>query len=231
MVTRGASRPVRVTAVSASEQTRSDTVQMVTTTSRLTGVSLSMTPAKVALLGSPISLVAATTPAGLTGVEYLYKVGVQSGGAWSWTILRSWSPTVAASWTPVLAGNYSVLVYAREAGSVQAYQVFKSYAYLVSTLSAVDLTATPPSSIGIGTRLTFIASATGGCDLRYRFRIGYADATGWHWTELTQGTYTTANTCTWTPTAARSYACVVYVRENGSLAMYQVYKSLAVTVK
>ena len=58
--------------------------------------------------------------------------------------------------------------------------------------------------------------------MQYQFRVGYADAAGWHWTALTNG-YTTTASCTWTPTTANAYTLVVWARQLGHTANYDQY--------
>ena len=54
------------------------------------------------------------------------------------------------------------------------------------------------------------------------FRVGYTNASGWVWTNLTS-TYTTTPTVTWTPTTASTYTLVVWARLIGHTANYDQY--------
>ena len=59
--------------------------------------------------------------------------------------------------------------------------------------------------------------------------MGYADAAGWHWTNLTTG-YTPTVSCSSTPTVIRSYTLVVWARLIGHTANYDQYAALNYTV-
>ena len=70
------------------------------------------------------------------------------------------------------------------------------------------------------TPITLTATPTGGGgQVQYLFRVGYTDAAGWHWTNLTAG-YTTTATCIWAPLAAGTYTLVVWARLLGHTANY-----------
>ena len=92
-------------------------------------------------------------------------------------------------------------------------------------VSAVTLTVRPASPQLMGTAVTLTAAPTdNGGQVQYLFRAGYADAAGWHWTNI-NGSYTTTASCTWTPSLAETYTLVVWAREVGHTANYDAYAS------
>ena len=57
-------------------------------------------------------------------------------------------------------------------------------------LTSVALTANLASPQVVNTPITLIATPTDGGTVEYKFRAGYTDAAGWHWSDLTGYTTT-----------------------------------------
>lgn len=87
-------------------------------------------------------------------------------------------------------------------------------------LRAVTLTTDLLSPQAINTPITLTATAVCRDPVQFRFRAGYQDAAGWHWTELRD--YSTTASCIWTPAEARLYTLVTLARTQGSMRAYDV---------
>jgi hypothetical protein len=84
------------------------------------------------------------------------------------------------------------------------------------TLSSVSLTGNPAPPIDAGTPVALAASAVGGYQLQYKFQV--KDASGW----TTIRDYQSADTCTWTPSAAGYYEIRALARSTGSSRQYDM---------
>lgn len=136
---------------------------------------------------------------------------------------NGWSCT----WMPGTAGLYQLSAKATDSATS------------TSTSSAVEvdvkgatLTASPASTCAVYTPILLTASAEHFTNPEYCFRVGYPDpGTGQMlYVDLSSPPYGAANTCTWTPTEARSWTVVVRIREVGSTATLQAYKGINYTV-
>ena len=88
------------------------------------------------------------------------------------------------------------------------------------------LSAAPASPQPVHTAIKLTATPSGGGgQVTYLFRVGYADTTGWHWTNLTTG-YTTTASCSWTPASVGTYTLMVWARLLGHTADYDQSQSL-----
>jgi hypothetical protein len=99
-----------------------------TITPPLTAVGLAASPPSPQPVSTAITLTA--TPTGGAVVQYLFRVGYISGGAWTWTIIRGWGASPTCGWTPAVARTYSLQVSAREMGSTAA--VYRTVSYTVT---------------------------------------------------------------------------------------------------
>ena len=197
----------------------------------LTAVALTANPPSPQPVTTPVTLNA--TPTGGSGqVQYLFRVGYEDATGWHWTNLTtSYTSTASCSWTPASVRTYTLVVWARLRGHTTNFDQYASLTYLATPppLSAVTLAVTPSSPRPANTPVTLTATPTGGGQVTYLFRVGYEDAAGWHWSNLTTS-YTTSASCTWTPTAAGTYTLVVWARLLGHTANYDRYASLSYQV-
>jgi formylglycine-generating enzyme required for sulfatase activity len=98
-----------------------------------------------------------------------------------------------------------------------------------AAVTGVTLSSTPPSPVRVGTPVTLRAVATPAGAVAYKFRVGIKSGASYGWTTLRE--YSTTATCLWTPATSATYSLVVYARTVGSTAAYEVFKSIALTVK
>lgn len=201
-------------------------ITVVDNSTPISAVSLSAAPTSPRMVNTAITLTA--TPVNGISPEYKYRVGYQDATGWHWTDLNTtYTAAKTKSWTPIIARNYSLVVWAREAGHTANYDCYSSIPFTVTPgaggpLTAVTLGTSPTSPQMINSNITLTATKTGGTNVEYKYRAGYQDATGWHWADL-NSTYTTSNTFTWKPTVAHTYSLVVWAREMGHTANYDVY--------
>jgi outer membrane protein assembly factor BamB/uncharacterized membrane protein len=192
----------------------------------LSAVRLQATPTASCPTGTPVTLKALPTNGAV--VTYQFRVGRKVNGAWQWTVQQPYSPAATCVWTPQQAGSYSLVVLARE-GIRAPVSTALAFTATAPAPTAVTLTASPVSPAFTGTLVTLNASAQGGQDVQYQFRIGRKVNGVWQWT--TQQTYSSVATCDWTPTLPDSYALTVWARSTGSMRSYEVYRTLAFVVK
>ena len=76
--------------------------------------------------------------------------------------------------------------------------------------------------------MTLSATAVGGQQAVYKFKAGYEDDAGWHWSDL--NSYNSSSTCTWTPAISAKYTLVAMARENGDTENYAAFSSMQYTV-
>jgi hypothetical protein len=144
-------------------------------------------------------------------------------------VVRSYSTTNTWTWntTGYTAGAYMIEVDVRSAGSSAAYEAYKAISYSLVTSSpatGATLTAGPASPQPIGTQVTFTAGGIGGSgSYEYKF-ILINGSTG---TKVQN--YSPTNAWTWNTAgyAAGSYKVEVDVRNAGSSAAYEAYKTIS----
>jgi subtilisin family serine protease len=141
---------------------------------------------------------------------YQYQWVVWDGTAW--TLARDWSTSNTFAWTPSAANaSYRIAAYVRSAWSSRAGELSAIQAFPVGLLVS-NLTLTPSAAAprGVGTAVTFTATASGGeAPYQYQFVIG--DGTSW---SVARG-WSTSNTFTWTPMVANAaYRVGVHTRSN-----------------
>lgn len=219
----GAARALVVTATATAFSSASDAVQADTAKVPLSAVALSAVPSALHLPNTPITLTAA--PTGGNRVEYQFKAGRQDAAGWHWTAIRNYQAGASCAWTPGSAGLYTLVAYAREVGSVKAYDVLgTTICRILAPLSALKLATMPPAPQPFGTPITLTATPTGGAQVEYQFRAGYQSAGSWHWSVVRD--YAPIATCAWTPAEARRYTLAVWAREHGSAIPYAIADSL-----
>ena len=162
-------------------------------------------------------------------MQYLFRVGYTDAAGWHWTNLTAvYTSTATCIWTPSATGTYTLVVWARIVGHTANYDRYATLNYQVTVppISVVTLAATPTSPQPANTPITLTATPTGGGgQVQYLFRMGYTDAAGWHWTDLTAA-YTTTAACTWTPAIPGTYSLVVWARLVGHTANYDKYATI-----
>ncbi len=152
---------------------------------------------------------------------YTYQFWVWNGLDWS--VGRGWSTTPTWTWIPPAPGAYSVQVWIRNAGSVARYDAWRGAAHTVgdaTPLTVTSLVADQSFPVPQGTPVTWTASAVGGTGpFTYKFFVydGVAWSAGNDWS--------TKPTWTWVPTAAGTYSFQVWVRNAGSGANLDAFRS------
>jgi hypothetical protein len=170
----------------------------------------------------------AHVPSGYNGtLEYMFLVANESDQVF--TVFRDYATSNMAQWTAPAIGRYAVRVLARAVGSTAASEFAGTTPFFDVSHSALSLTAlttATSSPTTTGTAITWAARAKGGSagPLQYQFWVYSAD-TGW---KLGQP-YGSSSTFTWTPTWADQgeHVVQVWVRNNGSTATYEAWRSSA----
>ena len=193
----------------------------------LTAVALAASPASPQITNTAIKLTATPTFNGGT-VQYLFRVGYMSATGLQWSnISTGYSNSASCTWTPTVAGSYYLVVWGRIVGSSNNYDQYAMipYTVLIPPITNVVLTTTPASPQFANTVVKLTAAVTGGGgQVQYMFRVGYTNASGWVWTNLTSA-YTTIPTVNWTPATANTYTLVVWARIIGHTASYDKFAS------
>ncbi len=85
------------------------------------------------------------------------------------------------------------------------------------------------AAMAVNTPVTLTAAPLGGVNVEYKYRLGYRDTAGWHWSDL-RG-FSPGQTCIWNPAEARSYTVLALAREVGTSVPFQTYASLSLTIR
>jgi hypothetical protein len=172
-----------------------------------------------AVVEQPVTWTATATGG---AAPYTYQFWVYDGA--EWRLGRDWSPSATWVWTPAAAGSYSFQVWARHAGSsnrLDAFRPFGPYtARKPSVLTVRTLTADRVAPTPAGTPVTWRAVARGGIGPHtYQFWVwnGRVWSIGRDWGATP--------TWAWIPAAAGTYVFQVWVRNAGSAASYDAYRS------
>ena len=148
----------------------------------------------------------------------------KNGGALG--LVQDWGTSNTYSWVPTVAdfGNYQIRVYARNGGSIAVYDArlwsgtFTVQAPAPPVINSITANpASPLTADGVAS-VTWTANTTGGFGtLTWQF---WRSKNGAAWV-LVQD-YSTSNTYAWTPVPADvgQYQIRVYVRNQGSVAVY-----------
>jgi hypothetical protein len=112
-----------------------------------------------------------------------YQYFVKAPGASGYTPLGSWTES-NADWdtTGLAVGTYSLLVYARRAGNVSAYESKRSLSYaLADACHGVSMTFSPAGPQPSGTMVAVDARATcpGGATPEFRYHYRLEGTTAW----------------------------------------------------
>jgi parallel beta-helix repeat protein len=194
----------------------------------ISGVQLAATPASPQRVGSDITLTATAQALPGTPLEYCFKATYATAAGTSTETLRDWSPASTCTWRPATARTFTLSTYVRMPGyPTPTYSAALDFAVTSPTLTGVALASDlpTPQAAGQAIRLTAIPQAAAGAVVEYQFKAWYPNNTGGvTWETLRD--WSTGATCTWTPLAVRPYTLVVYAREGGSAAEYQVSATL-----
>lgn len=95
----------------------------------LTGVTLMASLPAPQPVFSSITLTA--NPSGGSSVQYLFRACFSIFGLTQWTNLTGYTTSPTFVWRPMRAGSYTLVVWARNQGSTNAYDVSRSMAYTV----------------------------------------------------------------------------------------------------
>jgi hypothetical protein len=172
----------------------------------------------------------AAASSGTGPVEYRFaRYDWQQG---TWTLVRDWNSDSQYRWMPTMndIGSYALQVWARTAGSTVPYEDWRNSDTLI--VAPVPLTVHDlqwdAARARAGEPLTLEAIAGGGAgDLEYRF-VKFERAVG-RWTVIRE--YGPSNRVDWMPMAAGDYDIQVWVREVGSAAAYDTWRSEPLRVR
>jgi hypothetical protein len=149
-----------------------------------------------------------------------------------WHLAQDYSTNPSYSWTPGVndAGDHALQVWVRRQSSNAPYEAWAGVAFTVSAppTPSVQIEALGPiPAPGIGATVSWRATASGGVG-PYQYRFMRYDADGWH---LVQD-YGLSDTYTWSPTASDTgaHSIQVWVRNNGSSALYDAWTGVEFTV-
>ncbi len=139
-------------------------------------------------------------------------------------------PAPSCVWTPASPAGYSLVVYAKTTGSTVAYEKYNIRGFVVSppplTGLTVDMSPRPVQTAGQPVDLS--ATALGGKEVGFRFKVGMKSGSTYVWELLRD--YTAVPTCTWTPLVPGAYLVDVAALDTGSAASAYVrvpYRVLA----
>ena len=151
---------------------------------------------------------------------YTYQFWLFDGAAWS--MVRDWNSSNTWMWQPATPGSYAVQVWLRNAGSGALYDAFGQGVASVSPRPALTVTSVTPGLAGggAGQPVTWSANATYGAQ-PYTFQFWVFDGAQWR---LGQD-WSPSSTWTWTPSAPGTYSFQVWVRNAGSSARLDAFRS------
>jgi hypothetical protein len=202
------------------------------TTTRCGPVTLGASPPSPSVSGTRVTLTASTT--GCPNPRY--EFWMLPAGTATWRIVQGYSSSSSYSWnsTGALTGTEQFGVWARDAGSTNAYDAYTGIPYSVTApaCTSVTLSATPASPIahGQGAHVTLTASASGCTNPNpvYEFWMLPAGSSVW---VVVRG-YTTGATYDWNTTGAPAGTARfgVWVRDAASTAAYDSFTGLDYTL-
>ena len=168
-----------------------------------------------------------------TGTSGIYEFLFAMGNPESiWTVQQNYSLSNNWKWdaTGLATGTYDFQVWVRNVGSTDIYQRIGYYSYTISPpISAVTLTTSVPSPQTLGTKVDFVAAASGGSgSYEYQFYILNPQGT---WTMIKP--YSSSSIWTWDTAnvASGTYSIQVWARNAGSSSTsYEAWKGLKYTI-
>jgi N-acetylmuramoyl-L-alanine amidase len=168
----------------------------------------------------------ATATGGAAALQYQFWRYSAASGAWSQ--VTDWSGSGGYTWTPNAPGTYVLQVWVRQSGTAARYDTAASSgAFLVTgaattpaPVTMTSLTASTTFPKPTGTIVTWTAFATGGsASLEYQYWLH--DGRAWSVVRA----YAPGNVFAWTPTVAGTYYLQAWVRQIGTTASYEAYRS------
>jgi hypothetical protein len=158
-----------------------------------------------------------------------YRFWVQPPGG-SWGVVQDYSTAGTYTWntTGKPQGSYGLEVDVRDQGATDTYEKVSNLTYVLGTpiCRSPTLSASPATSAGTGSSVTFSATSSSCPNPRYRF---WVQSPGGPW--VIKQDYSTSNTFTWTGTGlAGSYGIEVDVRDQSSSVSYDSVKNLTYTL-
>ncbi len=191
-------------------------------------ISVPKTLTITSIVPSAISVPAGTgvvwTAAAAGGREpYTFAFYVHDGT--SWTLGRDWSTSRTWTWTPAAAGTYTFQVWVRNAGSTTVYDAYRTFGPFTATMpSSIVATSLVPGRAAptpAGTPVTWTATALGGTPA-YTYQFHLFNGLSWS----VEQDWSTSNTWTWVPPIAGTYSVRVWVRNNGSIELYDASRTI-----
>lgn len=189
---------------------------------RCGSLTVTTTPAKYTLPGTPVSISATATCTGTASPEYRYSY-LPSGSA-AWVVFQDWTSTNNPTWntTGLAEGAYQVRVETRANDYAGAAQAVSLLAYTLGGMcTSTTLTSSPMWPAPLGTTISLTANATcsnGSPEYRFLYMAPGAST----YTELRGWGGATASFPTSAVPAGR-YTFLVYARVIGSTVSSQAY--------
>jgi hypothetical protein len=197
-------------------------------------VTISAVPASPQLSGTQVTFTASASAC--ANANPLYEFWMRPASQTNWQLIQAYSTTGQYHWnsTGAAPGIVYFGVWAKDAGSGEAYDTNTSIPYTVtaSSCASVTISAAPTSvvhSTSGGTHVTATAAATGCTNSpRYEFWIRAASSSTWQMVQA----YSPTPTYDWNSTGAGTGTVYigVHVRDANSTAGYDVVASTPVTV-
>ncbi len=175
---------------------------------------------------APGTTITWTATAGGGEAPYQYQWVVFDGTTWS--DATNWQSSNTFAWTPVVASTaYQVAVRARSAWNSGTREMSRSQAFTVMpVVTEVDLTSSVAAPQGIGTTVTWTASASGG-QAPYQYQWAVYDGAAW----TTMTSWSTSSTFAWTPASANSnYQVAVRARSAWNTGARELASSQAFAI-
>lgn len=199
-------------------------------------LTLASTASAATFAKGPLVTFTAAASGGLAPYEYQFWIQ-DSVGLRVVKDYNAVSPDPANIWkwdtSTAATGTNTISVYARYAGSTKPYELKRSITYTVVTNSLATsgtLTSNAPGTVfQQGAAVTFTATAAGGtAPYQFQYKLKFGTAAPVEVKAYTVGN----NTWLWDTTgiAAGNYTVSVYARSAGSVAAYEISRSLAFTV-
>jgi hypothetical protein len=191
----------------------------------LTSVALTSNLARPQAAGASVGFTA--TASGGGPLEYNFRVRLQGQSTWSET---GYTPSSTFAWntTGLPVGTHRAGVWVRNVGSVAPFEVYDFMDYTIAgPPTSVALTSDLASPQAVGASVGFTATASGGDNREYNFRIQLQGQTTWSETG-----YTPSATFAWNTTGlVGTHRVVVWVRNGGSAATYERYDFVDYTIQ
>ncbi len=195
----------------------------------VTDVTLTMNRASPQMQGKVISFTAAAS--GSCG-SYLYRFVVKNPALPRWTSAQAYSRNPVWTWNTegIETGTYEIQVWARNAGSVAAYEAYRSVDYTIyASANDVMLATDKISPQPRGAVISWTAAAAGGSGT-YEYRYCYWDPKTKTWSVAQP--YSSNPSWKWNTAGidTGTYEIQVWARNSGSTAAYEAYRSVDYTI-